>query len=203
MNRELELDSPFLVKTLPGFTPLIGQLLCMMAYARMTTLEEVQGLTTAQLDHLPDAEANSIGMLLEHITCLEESYQKLTLDLHFDEEADARRKLGGDLGPAARERIRGYDLDAYLERLSVVRQRTLGELAKRDDAWLLEESNWWGAARPTTTSSGSTCSRTKSTIVGRCVTSASAYLPGEVGRDTGRAEFSLLACAGSRLGGTS
>ncbi len=146
MNRELELDSPFLVKTLPGFTPLIGQLLCMMAYARMTTLEEVQGLTTAQLDHLPDAEANSIGMLLEHITCLEESYQKLTLDLHFDEEADARRKLGGDLGPAARERIRGYDLDAYLERLSVVRQRTLGELAKRDDAWLLEESNWWGGS---------------------------------------------------------
>ena len=48
-----------------------------------------------------------------------------------------------DLGEAARREIRGHDLDFYLGRLKHARTRTLVELAKRDDAWLEEETPFW------------------------------------------------------------
>ncbi|MEX2536545.1 MAG: DUF664 domain-containing protein [Trueperaceae bacterium] len=94
-----------------------------------------------------DDESNSIGMLLAHIASVEEWYQERTLGLEFLGEALELRKLGGHLGDAARRQIRGHRLEYYLETLDVVRNRTLTELAERDDAWLYEESDWWGGQK--------------------------------------------------------
>lgn len=134
--------SPYLIGPLSGFAPTIGQLVSMMNYARLTTLRAVSDLRMNALDYLLDDDANSVGMLLEHAACVEEFYQENTFGLHFDDEASARRELGGNLGQPAREAIKGRDLDSYLERLDAVRRLTLAELAKRDDAWLFEESQW-------------------------------------------------------------
>jgi hypothetical protein len=119
----------------PGFTPQISRLVSMMSYARHTTLAEVEGLSVEELDHLHDAESNSIGALLSHLAAVEAWYQASTFD---------GRELGpnelGDLGPAldlgekARREIRGHDLDYYVQRLKRIRRKTLEELAKRDDA---------------------------------------------------------------------
>jgi hypothetical protein len=51
-----------------------------------------------------------------------------------------------DLGERAREEIRGYALDHYLGTLEQVRTRTLGELGRRDDDWL-EEQTFFGSGQ--------------------------------------------------------
>lgn len=135
--------SPYVVTSLPGFTPTIGHLVCMMTYTRTTTLRAVENLAVDQLDHLLDEDANSIGMLLEHIACVEESYQFGSFGAEHSAEQKARWLIGAELGRTAREQIRGHDLDHYVERLARVRARTLEELSHRDDEWLSEESEWW------------------------------------------------------------
>ena len=56
--------SPLRIEPLPGYTPTIGRLVGMLSYARSMTLAAVEGLTLRDLDHLQDAESNSIGALL-------------------------------------------------------------------------------------------------------------------------------------------
>lgn len=134
----------FLIADVPGCTPQIGRLVSMMNYARWTTLEEVEGLTAAQLDYMHDAESNSIGALLLHIAAVEVAYQAATFEergLDYEEmrEWGAALKLGRE----ARREIRGRELDFYLERLEKVRARTLRELAQRTDAWLYEVTPFW------------------------------------------------------------
>ena len=129
--------SPLRIEPIPGFSPVIGRLVGMLTYTRSTTLAAVQGLTTAQLDHLHDSESNSIGALLAHITVVERSYQVLT----FEERPLAAQEnelwsAALKLGENGRRTLRGYALDHYLEELATVRQRTLDSLAVRDDAWL-------------------------------------------------------------------
>ena len=53
------------------FTPRIGALVEMLAYARMTTLQDVQGMSTEQLDAVPPGFSNSVGMLLAHIAAVD------------------------------------------------------------------------------------------------------------------------------------
>ncbi|MEX2543234.1 MAG: DUF664 domain-containing protein [Trueperaceae bacterium] len=138
------LESPFLIAPVSGYSGAIGHLVSMMSYTRRTTLAEAEGLSTSHLDFLMDDTANSIGMLLEHIAGVEEWYQESTFGWEFSGEELERRELGGNLGEEARGRIRGSGLTHYLERLVSVRDRTLRELARRDDAWLFEEDHWNG-----------------------------------------------------------
>jgi uncharacterized damage-inducible protein DinB len=63
-----------------GYSPIIGQLVCMLDYARATTLAAVAGLDIAALDAQRDAKSNSIGALLAHIAVVERGYQVLTFD---------------------------------------------------------------------------------------------------------------------------
>lgn len=143
MSTEPAIPSPFVVTALPGFTPAIGHLVCMMTYTRNTTLRAVEGLGMDDLDHRLDDDANSIGMLLEHIACLEEAYQLDTFGWeHTDEDAERWRR-GVNLGPTAREHVRGHALSHYVERLAHVRARTLEAFARRDDAWLQVSCEWW------------------------------------------------------------
>lgn len=138
--------NPFLIQDIPGFTPQIGRLVVMMNYARLTTLEAVQGLTPGQLDHQHDARSNTIGALLGHIAAVEVVYQVATFEGR-DLNAEERKPWGAflALGERARREIRGHPLEHYLQMLGDVRKKTLGELARRRDDWLYEQSPFWGA----------------------------------------------------------
>jgi hypothetical protein len=129
--------SPIRIEAIPGYAPAIGRLVCMLSYARSSTLAAVHGLTRAELDHLHDADSNSIGALLAHIAVVEKSYQVLT----FEERLLSAREnelwhAALKLGAAGRQAFRGHDLGHYLAELEAVRRVTLEGLAARDDGWL-------------------------------------------------------------------
>jgi hypothetical protein len=129
--------SPLRIEPISGYPPAIGRLLGMLSYARSTTLAAVEGLTTAQLDHLHDPASNSIGSLLAHVAAVERSYQILTFEerlLSPEENAESAAALM--LGADGRRTLRGRPLEHYVQELAAVRRRTLEELARRDEAWL-------------------------------------------------------------------
>jgi uncharacterized damage-inducible protein DinB len=137
-------ERSFLIGGVRGFTPAIGRLVSMMRYVRDTTLDAVDGLGVEELDYQHDAESNSIGALLAHVAAVEEWYQASTFrGVELDPRDMGEWGAGLDLGGSARREIRRLPLDAYLTRLASVRERTLGELAARDDAWLEETSPFW------------------------------------------------------------
>ena len=134
----------YTITDVEGFTPQIGRLVSMMNYVRHTTLMEVHGLTTTQLDYLLDQESNSIGALLSHITAVEVAYQVATFEgRDLNEEELNEWGVSLKLGQRARRLIRGRSLDHYLKSLEEVRARTLAGLAARDDDWLYEETPFW------------------------------------------------------------
>jgi uncharacterized damage-inducible protein DinB len=124
------------------FSPQIGTLISMLNWMRRKILGPVEGLTVAQLDHLHDAKSNSIGALLLHLAAIERLYQVHTFDGKkwgdVDEATKKRFDAAASLGDAARKSIRGNKLSFYLDTLKETRERTLGELRKRDDAWLMQ-----------------------------------------------------------------
>ncbi|NJK46505.1 MAG: DUF664 domain-containing protein [Pleurocapsa sp. SU_196_0] len=139
-------DSPFLIADRAGFTPQISRLVVMMEYARSTTLQTVSGLTTEELDALPDPNGNSIGMLLEHFVAVEIGYGAATFDNNEDWDGvlGERWLPGSHLGSLGRERIRGHPLRYYLQNLRDTRARTLEAFKQRDDTWLEEPLPFWG-----------------------------------------------------------
>jgi uncharacterized damage-inducible protein DinB len=133
-----------LIKPLPGYSPTIGHLVSMMNYARYTTLRAVQDLTIDQLDHCHDEVGNSIGALLAHMAAVEWVYQVISFEGREPTPAEEEPwKAGLELGELARKEIHGKNLDHYLSLLASVREKTLAEFAKRDDAWLLTEVPFW------------------------------------------------------------
>lgn len=109
----------------------------MLTYARSTTLAAVDGLTIAELDHLQDAESNSIGSLLAHITAVERSYQTLTFEERLlSPQENELLSTALKLGANGRRSLRGFPLEHYLEELTAARRITLENLSARDDAWL-------------------------------------------------------------------
>ena len=140
-----DFENSCLIQDIPGFTPQIGRLVVMMNYARQTTLEAVAGLTVSQLDHFQDPDSNSIGALLAHIAAVDAAYQVHTFEgRDFTEEERRRWSAALDLGERARREIRGHPLEHYRTLLETVRARTLGELSRRTDDWLYEQSSWGG-----------------------------------------------------------
>jgi uncharacterized damage-inducible protein DinB len=141
-------ESPFLIKPIPGFTPHMGHLISMLHFVRLTTLKAVEGLSTQELDFLMDAESNSIGMLLAHIAAVETWYQIATFENREPTKAEENPLAAAlDLGEQGRQEIKGHALPYYLAALEQVRNKTYEELAKRDDAWLHEEIDWWGNSK--------------------------------------------------------
>jgi uncharacterized damage-inducible protein DinB len=121
----------------PGYTPMVGALVAMLEHTRATTLDAVAGLGVAALDHQHDERANPIGALLAHVTAIEWGYAAATLagPPPTAEEWAAWGPLF-QLGPAAWAAARGLPLEAHLQRLRAVRDRTLAGLRAVDDAWL-------------------------------------------------------------------
>jgi uncharacterized damage-inducible protein DinB len=131
------LPSPLRIEAIPGYSPAVGRLVCMLMYARSTTFAAVEGMTADELDHLHDSQSNSIGALLAHIAAVERSYQVMTFeDRPLSSEENAHWSAALKLGADARRVLRGYSLDHYLDDLKSVRQVTLEGLAARDDEWL-------------------------------------------------------------------
>ncbi|MFB9994886.1 DUF664 domain-containing protein [Deinococcus oregonensis] len=142
MRRAEDLRSGRAYQILPQddtrFTPHIGALVEMLHYTRLTTLHDVTGLTSEQLDAIPAGFGNSVGMLLAHIAAVHRIYHGLSFEGRdvFEDEAFAPYRLALDLGATAREHLRGRDLGHYLADLEAASALTLEGLAARDDAWL-------------------------------------------------------------------
>jgi hypothetical protein len=133
----------FLIEDVPGFTPQIGRLVGMMKHVRATTLQAVHGMTPSQLDHVQDAESNSVGALLAHIAAVEVAYQVITFERRdLNDEETVRWGAALDLGDTARREIKEKSLEHYTHLLEQVRVRTFAEFAQRTDQWLYEQSKW-------------------------------------------------------------
>ncbi len=134
-------EGPHLVGPLTGYTPQVGTLVSMMQWMRRVVLDSVEGMGSTDLDYLHDAKANSIGAMLLHLAGLETFYQLNTFaDRRWGDwdETDQRRwNAAVNLGEEARRTIRGNPIDYYLNILHETREKTLAQLKKRDDAWLL------------------------------------------------------------------
>lgn len=131
-----------------GYSPQIGTLVSMMTWMRSTVLRSVKGMSQKDLDHLFDANSNTIGSLLMHLAATDLIYQINTFEGNSLKELpfSYKEKWGPamELGEGARKVIKGHDLDYYLKLLGETREQTLTEFRKRDDDWLLAVDKTWG-----------------------------------------------------------
>ena len=136
----------------PGYSSQIGAFVSELTWMRDANgvLRATEKLSQADLDYLFDKNANSIGALMLHLAATETYYQMNTFDgMKWDSwSADIKKKWDAamDLGDAGRASIKGHDRDYYVNILHEVREKTLAEFRKRDDAWFLAiDKNWpWG-----------------------------------------------------------
>lgn len=137
----------------PGYTPQVGTLVSMLTWMQRVVPPSVKGLSQKDLDYLMDANANSIGALLLHLSATETLYQMLTFEnlkpdpAKWPEEAKHRWEkwdAAMELGDAGRKTIKGHDLTYYLDTLHASREKTLAELKQRDDPWLMSVDKDWG-----------------------------------------------------------
>jgi uncharacterized damage-inducible protein DinB len=128
---------PLRIAPEPGYSPTIGRLVSFLTYVREGMLAAVKGLTPAQLDHLHDAESNTIGALLAHVAAVERWYQVFTFEDREPSSSEVAVMAAAlHLGDEARQAIKGRELGTYLDELARTRQATLAALAAREDGWL-------------------------------------------------------------------
>ncbi|MDQ0088495.1 putative damage-inducible protein DinB [Paenibacillus anaericanus] len=140
----INMDNIYLITDIPGFTPQIGRLISMMNYARHTTIEATKDLSVDQLDYLLDSESNSIGALLLHFAAVEYAYQVETFEgRHLSEEELAVWRPALNLGEEGRDKIKGNDLNFYLDKMNEVRQRTYELFQGVNDDWLYKQEEFW------------------------------------------------------------
>ena len=140
-----------LVGPKPGYTPHVGTMVTMLTWMELAVLGPTRALQQADLDFLLDKNANTIGALMLHLAATEVLYQRMTFNNENFEKlpADYEAKWGPamNLGDAGRSSIKGHDIAFYQDTIRQVREKTLTEFAKRDDAWLLnplKEPGWGG-----------------------------------------------------------
>ena len=135
-----------------GYAPQVGTFVSILTWMRDANgvIRATDKLTTSDLDHLIDPNANTIGALMLHLAATETYYQLNTFDgKKWDTWPDSVKKqwdAAMNLGDAGRKTIKGHDRDYYLNILQETRAKTLAEFAKRDDAWLMAvDKDWpWG-----------------------------------------------------------
>ncbi len=132
----------------PGYSPQVGTLVSELTWMRGAVLRSARGLTPSQLDFLLDNKANRIGALLLHLAATEKLYQLNTFEnvaLQDLEKGSAFKEwtTAMELGEPARKTIKGHGLDYYLNILHDLRDKTLAELRKRDDRWLMTVDRTW------------------------------------------------------------
>ena len=131
-----------------GFSPHIGTLVSMMNWMRKTILQPVQNMTMEQLDYLHDPKSNTIGAMLLHLAATEKYYQLNTFEGmkwgSWNESIKKQWDVPMNLGDESRKQLKGKNLNHYLTILNEVRERSIAEFKKRDDAWLLKADATWG-----------------------------------------------------------
>jgi hypothetical protein len=133
-----------------GYSAQVATLVSMLTWMQRAIDRSTKGLTQAELDHLFDAEANTIGALMLHLAATEFYYQMNTFDGKawdsWSDEIKQKWDPAMKLGDAGRKTIKGHDRDYYLGILKETREKSLAEFAKRDDAWLMAvDKDWpWG-----------------------------------------------------------
>lgn len=130
-----------------GYTPKIGTLVSMLNWMRAEILLPIQGLSVEDLDYLHDDKSNTIGAMLLHMAATERFYQIHTFEGRKWGDWNRQDVLDWEtaslLGDKARESIKGNTLEFYLKMLDKVRRKTLQELSKLDDDWLMSVDNDW------------------------------------------------------------
>jgi hypothetical protein len=136
----------------PGYSPQVGTFVSTLTWMREANgiLISTKGLTQADLDVLFDQNANTIGALMLHLAASETYYQLNTFDgKAWGSWSDAIKQQWDAamiLGDAGRKSIKGHDRDYYVNILHEIREKSLAEFRKRDDAWLMAvDKDWpWG-----------------------------------------------------------
>jgi uncharacterized damage-inducible protein DinB len=132
-----------------GYSEQISILISMMDWMRMVILRDAKGLSQKEVDFLLDGNSNSIGAMLMHLAATERFYQidtfsgipKSKLDFGVEESI---WQAASNLGTAGRKTLKGKPLSYYLDTLGKVREFSKKELKNRDDAWLMEYTNFFG-----------------------------------------------------------
>jgi hypothetical protein len=138
-GRNLEKDSSYYVGPRKGYTTQIGVLVSELNNLSSRVESRVTTLNQKELDYLMDDKANRIGALIMHLAAAEAYYQVFTFENRdFNEEEKKKWQVALELGEKARKEFVGHDVGYYLEIYHQVRQKTMEELKKRNDDWLLE-----------------------------------------------------------------
>jgi uncharacterized damage-inducible protein DinB len=146
-------DELFVIGPIAGYSPQIGTLVSMLNYNRNTIINAVKSLTMDQLDYLHDPSANTIGALILHLGATDKFYQINTFEgrQEFNEAEKKIWEVPMSLGEEGRKQIKGQEVKYYLDMIAEVRQKTLEELKKKDDKWLLAIDPEWSKERPLNT----------------------------------------------------
>jgi hypothetical protein len=152
---EADTTGPNVLGPRPGYSPQIGTFVSQLTWMRERNgvLNYTKGLTQADLDWLFDANANTIGALMLHLAATEVYYGMNTFDGmkwgSWSDEVKKKWDAAMDLGDAGRKTIKGHDRDYYVGILNEVREKTLTEFRKKDDAWFMtanKDPGWGGPA---------------------------------------------------------
>lgn len=140
-----------IIGPMEGYTPQIGTVLSMMNWMRTTLLRSVRGMTVAELDYQHDSKSNTIGAMLMHLAATDVFYQDSTFNnlSDFSDVNKTKWSVAMNLGDAARQQIKGNNLDYYLNALDEVRQKTKQEFKQHDDAWLMKVDPEFFSGQPT------------------------------------------------------
>src|SRR5688572_5083802 len=149
----LSAKDPLVVGPMEGYTPQLGTLVSMLNYNRRTIINTLNGLSMEQLDHLHDPGANTIGALALHLAAVEKFYQINTFEgrQDFNDVEKTTWNAPMELGDEGRQKIKGHDVNYYINILTEVRQKTLDEFKKKDDKWLLAIDPEWSKERQVNT----------------------------------------------------
>ena len=152
-NRIATKNGLFVIGPIEGYAPQIGTLVSMLNYNRSTIVDMVKTMTMQEVDYLHDSKANTIGALLMHLGATDKYYQINTFEGRqmYNETEDKIWGAAMHLGDEGRETIKGHEVKYYLDLIGEVRQKTLEELKKKDDAWLLALDPVWSKKEPLNT----------------------------------------------------
>ncbi|NHN26332.1 DinB family protein [Flavobacterium jejuense] len=127
------------IKPVEEASPQIGTLIAMLDNLKDRVENQVKNMSQYELDYLHDDKANRIGSLIMHLAAAEKFYQVYTFEnREFNEEEKKIWEVPLDLDQGGRDELRGHDAQYYLDIFNEVRAKTIAELKKRDDAWLME-----------------------------------------------------------------
>jgi hypothetical protein len=132
-----------------GFSLQIGTLVSMMNWMRETVLRSVKGMKQEELDYLHDPKSNTIGAMLLHLAATEVFYQGNTFEGLKEFKDKATWSAPMSLGDEGRKTIKGHELSYYVDILTETREKTLTELRKRDDKWLMTVDPKFFGGQPT------------------------------------------------------